>query len=244
MNKSTPLNQLPHPASAVSAATGNMSAGGFVSEQQRQMISQAQQAAQNFALPQNTQPSNDVLNTDDDATVQEVLNQLNQASAIMQQQSTGMQPPPPNNNPSPVNAMHLSSGMEMMQGGTEHAGGQNPNAPAYHPSLFEPSPASMAMKAGVAMMPAAYSFGNMGTVNGATGATGATGGMLGSYGAMLYDPDLKLLCLAAAAYIIVTMIPVERFVYQYVSLYKIPYSDLFVKAFLCGVIVYLFSKFT
>lgn len=237
------MNQLPNPSSAVAAVSGNMSTGGgFISEQQRQIVSQAQQAAQNFAMPQNTQPSTDVMNTDDDATVQEVLNQLNQASAIMQQQSTGMQPPPPPANPSPVSAMHLSngmsSGMEMMQSGQG-------DVPSYHPSMFEPSPASMAMKAGVGMMPA-YSFG-AGAAGGnmLAAANGANGsGMLGSYGAMLYDPDLKLLCLAAAAYIIVTMIPVERFVYQYVSLYKIPYSDLLVKAFLCGVIVYLFSKFT
>lgn len=82
MNKSTPLNQLPnHPASPA-----------FMTDQQRQIVSQAQQAAQNFTLPQNTQASSDIINVDDDdATVQEVLQQLNQKIPI----SAPPPPPPP-----------------------------------------------------------------------------------------------------------------------------------------------------
>ena len=65
MNKSTPLSQLP-----------NASQNSFVNEQQKLMITQAQQAIQNSTFPQNTQLSQDITN-DDDPTIQEVLNQFN-----------------------------------------------------------------------------------------------------------------------------------------------------------------------
>jgi hypothetical protein len=63
MNKSTPISQLPN--------TQN-----FVNDQQRSMVTQAQQAIQNSTFPQNTQLSPDITN-DDDPTIQEVLNQFN-----------------------------------------------------------------------------------------------------------------------------------------------------------------------
>ena len=66
MNKSTPLSQLP----------STPSQGNFVNDQQRQMITQAQQAIQTSTFPQNTQISSDIVN-DDDPTIQEVLNQFN-----------------------------------------------------------------------------------------------------------------------------------------------------------------------
>jgi hypothetical protein len=69
MNKSTPLSQLP----------STPSQGNFVNDQQRQMITQAQQAIQTSTFPQNTQISADIIN-DDDPTIQEVLNQFNSPS--------------------------------------------------------------------------------------------------------------------------------------------------------------------
>ena len=67
MNKSTPISQLPAQTSAGSTA--------FVNDQQRQMITQAQNAIQQSVLPQNTQISNDVIN-EDDAAIQDMLNNL------------------------------------------------------------------------------------------------------------------------------------------------------------------------
>jgi hypothetical protein len=67
MNKSTPINQLP---------ANNGQQGNFINDQQRQMITQAQQAIQTSTFPQNTQISADLAN-DDDPTIQEVLNQFN-----------------------------------------------------------------------------------------------------------------------------------------------------------------------
>jgi hypothetical protein len=71
MSKSTPLNALP--TANVNPIAQPTPAPGFVNDTQRQMVMQAQQAAQGFQLPQS---SNDVI-VDDDATINDVLNQFN-----------------------------------------------------------------------------------------------------------------------------------------------------------------------
>lgn len=68
MNKSTPINQLPNQLSVPQNT--------FVNDQQRQMITQAQQAISTSQMPQNTQISSDIL-AEDDATIQDMLNNLN-----------------------------------------------------------------------------------------------------------------------------------------------------------------------
>lgn len=73
MSKSTPINQLPS-----QMGTQNT----FVNDQQRQMITQAQQAIGNSQMPQNTTLPNDILN-EDDSVIQDMLNNL---SANQQQQ--------------------------------------------------------------------------------------------------------------------------------------------------------------
>lgn len=78
MNKSTPINQLPI------AGQQNM----FVNDQQRNMVTQAQQAIGNSTLPQNTQLPSEVIN-EDDAAIQDMLNNLSQQDA---QPSQYMQP--------------------------------------------------------------------------------------------------------------------------------------------------------
>lgn len=83
MNKSTPLSQLPN---------ANQPQNAFVNEQQKQMVTNAQTAVQNIPIPQNTQIPPEIMN-DDDATIQEVLNQIN--SQKQQQPSQAMQGPPP-----------------------------------------------------------------------------------------------------------------------------------------------------
>lgn len=67
MNKSTPISQLPSQSSATQTA--------FINDQQRQMITQAQNAISNSTLPMNTQISNDVIQ-EDDAAIQDMLNNL------------------------------------------------------------------------------------------------------------------------------------------------------------------------
>ena len=92
MNKSTPLVQLP----------SNQPAQNFVNDQQRQYISQAQQAISNTTIPQNSQLSADIVN-DDDMVVQDILNQINSTTQNPPQQvmvpnvnMQNFQQPPPN----------------------------------------------------------------------------------------------------------------------------------------------------
>ena len=75
MNKSTPLSQLP---------SNLQNQNTFVNDQQKQMITNAQQAIQTVNLPQNTQVHQDMMN-DDDATIQEVLNHINASQQPAQQ---------------------------------------------------------------------------------------------------------------------------------------------------------------
>lgn len=82
MNKSTPISQLP------SQATNSNSQNAFVNDQQRQMITQAQNAISNSTLPQNTQISNDVIQ-EDDIAIQDMLNNLTSQHEPMPQQSYG-----------------------------------------------------------------------------------------------------------------------------------------------------------
>lgn len=77
MNKSTPLSQLP-------GAAPQMIQQPFLNEQHKQMVNNAQAAIQNVSLPQNTQISADIAN-DDDATIQEVLNQINSSGSSIPQ---------------------------------------------------------------------------------------------------------------------------------------------------------------
>lgn len=67
MSKSTPINQLPSQMGPQNT---------FVNDQQRQMITQAQQAIGNSQMPQNTTLPNDILN-EDDSVIQDMLNNLN-----------------------------------------------------------------------------------------------------------------------------------------------------------------------
>ena len=80
MSKSTPINQLP---------TQSIPQTAFVNDQQRQMITQAQQAIGNSTMPQNTQISSEMLN-EDDAVIQDMLNNLNtqQEPSYVQQHQT------------------------------------------------------------------------------------------------------------------------------------------------------------
>ena len=110
MNKSTPISQLPSQAAAQNT---------FVSEQQKQMITQAQNAVQNMTLPQNTQ-STDILN-DDDATIQEVLNQVGSISSPPLMEAMSMPIPPQQQQMPPMmNQMQMQQQMQQqMQGGID-----------------------------------------------------------------------------------------------------------------------------
>lgn len=58
----------------------------------------------------------------------------------------------------------------------------------------------------------------------------------------LFDRDFKIAVLVAIMYIVLTLLPVESFIYRYVALNKIPYANVLIKAVLAGAVVYLVSK--
>lgn len=83
MNKSTPLSQLPN---------ASQQQNTFVNDQQKQMITSAQTAIQSIQMPQNTQIPPEIMN-DDDATIQEVLNQINSQKSGGNNTSPASPPP-------------------------------------------------------------------------------------------------------------------------------------------------------
>jgi hypothetical protein len=210
MNKSTPLNQLPHQGSASDNA--GASSAPFMTDQQRQLVSHAQQAAQSFTMPQSTQTSHDVVNLDDDdSTVQEVLQQLNQTIP-------GHAPPPP---PAPPAAMPPSSTEAFQQ---HNSGMQTPT------NVYGYGSDSVGSYAGYA--PQQSMMFNQ----------ASPGPSLMGWTSLVFDQDFKLLLLVAVIYVTVTILPVENFVYQYIALNKFPYASILVKAALCAVAVYIGKK--
>lgn len=82
MIKSTLLAQLPLNTASKQSEQQHMFApptqqlpNGFINDQQRQIVAQAQQASEAFTLPQNTQVSSDII-TEDAATIQDALDAL------------------------------------------------------------------------------------------------------------------------------------------------------------------------
>lgn len=118
MNKSTPISQLP---SAAPHPT-------FVNEQQKQMITNAQNAIQNIGMPQNTQIPTDIAN-DDDTTIQEVLNQINNSTA----------PPPQPPPPSHQEQMYIQQQyqQQLQQQLQQGAGFQQPPQQAIDPMILQ-----------------------------------------------------------------------------------------------------------
>lgn len=84
MNKSTPLNRLPTTIPQPAMGGFGSDAPAFVNDEQKHMVTQAQQAVQDFPLPQNTsidaskELENQPSDNETDETIQEVLNGLNQ----------------------------------------------------------------------------------------------------------------------------------------------------------------------
>ena len=57
-----------------------------------------------------------------------------------------------------------------------------------------------------------------------------------------WNDDLKVAIIVMFVYVLVTLIPIENTIYKYVSLYKIPYSGVLIKAILAGVFVFIVKK--
>jgi hypothetical protein len=219
MSKSTPLNQLP------SVNGQNV----FVNEQQRQMVMQAQSAVNAIPIPQNTQLQMDTSN-EDDATIQEVLNQIHGGGNGGGQQSSeeGMM-------------------MNMMEGPTPQS-----RQPMMTPQIMAPQITQQMMPPPMVQSPPQPQFDPYGQMQ-YSGQyppqpqpiidplqNQSEGSVLGFVGAIA--EDVKFAAFIFILFIIVHFIPIDKFLMKYFALDKIPYYDVILKALLAFVAVILFRK--
>lgn len=205
MNKSTPINQLP----AVSQQ--NM----FVNDQQRHIVTQAQQAIGNSTLPQNTQLPSEVIN-EDDAAIQDMLNNL----------SSQQEPPqggPPQYSPHiPLPTGHTQSPQEELM---RIAAANNLNInqlnqlmngygapPSYPPSAAQFQPHVQG-----------YARHLAGLKN-------------------VFSSELKLAGLVFLVVILVQFVPFHRYIGKYVAIDKIPYNEIVLRAIVASLVVVVFKK--
>lgn len=203
MNKSTPLSQLPN---ALQQQTS------FVNDQQKQMVTSAQAAVQNIPIPQNTQIPPEIIN-DDDATIQEVLNQINAHKSNPNHQQDMMAPPPPSQN-------HNSMSQHMMMEPPSY--GMMPPPPAFPSALYPPSMMSLQQQS-------------------APTAASSAGGNVEIFLNVFAD-DIKLASLVFAVFLAVHFLPVGSFLGRYIAIDRIPYHDVLLKGLLAAVVVILAKK--
>lgn len=202
MNKSTPLNQLP----SAGAQTQ------FVNDQQRQFVTQAQQAIGNSPMPQNTQLSADVLN-DDDAVVQDILNQINASTGGGSHTSGPMPPSSP-----PAHAMRQPSLEQMMQ------------PIAVPPMYMQPS---MNFDTFMAQAAAAQAQ--------AQNQLQMNPPEMKDY-LFKFTDDIKLAGLVFVIVLIVHFVPIDAFVGRYFAVDKIPYHKIILRASLAALLVVVIKK--
>lgn len=225
MNKSTPLNQLP-------------SVGGqnvFVNEQQRQMVMQAQSAVNAIPIPQNTQITVDSGN-EDDATIQEVLNQIHgggggqgsqggmdETMNMMNQMMNMDAPTPQTKQPMmtpQIMAPQITQQMfppPMVQAPPQPQ--MDPYTQTHYMGQFPPQP-----------QPIVDPLQNQGD-----------GSVLGFITTIA--EDVKFASFIFILFIIVHFIPLDKFLMKYFALDKIPYYDVILKAVMAFVAVIIFKKF-
>lgn len=229
MNKSTPLNQLP--------TLGHH--GQFVNEQQKQMVMQAQSAVGSLPIPQNTQISNDATN-DDDATIQEVLNQINGGNGgavdeeMMSQHQQMLQEQAYHAHQAQLaqQAQQAQHAMQqqamrqqqqlMMQSAPQSA--PQPTFDPYQAGQFPPQPQPLAEGSSQAQSQFEQHDGSIFSF-----ITGIA-------------EDVKFAAFIFILFIVVHFIPIDKFLMRYFALDKIPYYDIVLKALVAFVVVVLLRK--
>lgn len=199
MNKSTPISQLPM------TAPGN---GNFVSEQQKQMVAQAQQAISSMSLPQSSH--NVEVAAEDDLTIQEVLNQINNTSAppqyIPPEQPT-VQPP----SPQPTYTQQYIQ--------------QVPFQTVSSPSVDLQSIYNLLQQQNQPQaMPVAENV------------TSVSGNVFEQFINMFAD-DIKLGVIIMATYAIVQFAPISKVLGNYIAIEKIPYHSIVINSILIALVV-------
>lgn len=199
MNKSTPLNQLPN---------NPMMQNTFVNDQQRQIVTNAQQAIGNINMPQNTQVQPDF--GDDDAEIQEALNDVN-AQLQPQPPPQRMQTPPP---------QMMQMPQEYNQEVLPHQ--MIPNIPIENQSdlMFMQGARAMAHpQQMLAPAPQKKDWFNM------------------SDFFERFADDVKLAVIIAIVVAAVHFIPFSSLIGKYIAVEKIPYHDIILRAVFAAVVI-------
>ena len=209
MNRSTPISTL----------QANANPATFVNDQQRQIVMQAQQAISNMTLPQNTQMNQNLDIADDDATIQEVLNQIQAGSSASQATNIAQQ--------APQQQYEMPQQQQI----------QNVQVPNISYSSQPPQPTFAPNMVGNG----ANFIGQMPPQPSPYLDPESHNGILGSVGAVAQD--VKLAAFVFILFIIVQFIPIEKFLLRYFAFDKIPYYQVILKALLAFVAVIVFKKF-
>lgn len=195
MSKSTLINQIPGGGFANNT-------NQFINEPQRQMVTQAQNAVQNFPMPQ---MQSDVI-PENENSIQDMLNELSSGSVPQMQEQLTMPPPP-----------------------------QTPPSHQHHPMMSFPQPSMLDSSLLNDMQAAA-----------ATGFPGMQHDkqpMSSVQNLVAWNNDIKTVTLAMGLFIVISALPIEKYVGRYVALERIPYSHVLVKAVVFGILLYFTSKF-
>lgn len=214
MNKSTPISQLP-------AANPTPV---FVNDQQRQFITQAQQAISNTTMPQNTQSSSDIVN-DDDMVVQDILNQINSSNGGNEQQPDRVQ------NENQINQLYMQQQQMQQQQfmPQPHMQPQGQNIPPHF--LYQ-----MAAAGGGNVPP------NFTVPEAMINQPIPNGPMDYKTFMHYFADDFKLASLIFIATIVVHFIPLEKFVGKYIALDRIPYHEILFRAIMISIVVIIIKK--
>lgn len=240
MSKSTPLTQLP----------ATQQPHQFVNEQQKHMVTQAQQATQSFALPQNTQSSNDV-HVDDDATIQEVLNELN----IKSMDNVPSTPQPQQQMPIRQQEQQQQQlQQQQLQQQQQQQYEIEPAEPVYtqpstsinqqipYPSdkVYPNTMINDIIEMGVDDTKQPINVTEQPPIDMKQVET--TDNVLSKLYSVVLK-DVKFIVVIVISFLIIQLAPVDRFVYTYIaSIEKIPYSNIIIKSLLAGFVAYILLK--
>lgn len=203
MNKSTPLAQLPN---------NNQNQPTFVNDQQRQFITQAQNAiANNNHIPQNTQMSSDIIN-DDDVVVQDILNEINASSSS-------------NNNDTQFDQNMQQQNMQQQNIQQQNIQQQNQN------QYMQQQNQNQYMQQQNMQQVGGY-YDNIADSNSLD---------LKTY-IIHFADDLKLAGLIFFVTILVHFIPFDKLVSKYIIIDKIPYHDILFRAIMAAIFVIIIKK--
>lgn len=220
MSMSTPITQLPSFSHGSMPQQPSQQSPQFINEQQRHIVTQAQNAANQFKMPLSTTTHRHPV-YEDDATIQEAL-QLASGS-----DTTAPLPPAAAQLQTPTYPPHVSDH------GYAHVNAA-PNAAnaAYPADLVYGGPAvgggyGMSGMPGMPGMPS----------------SGADVADAGFASFLLVAEDIKIAAFAVVLLVVLELIPARSLVTRYImSMDNVPHADLVIKAILVGAVVFLTPK--